>query len=49
MSDSVADGSRALRLRAQIYKNAQMQRNLSTVQEELNVAETNMLSVKGVL
>ncbi|HHX56977.1 MAG TPA: hypothetical protein GX710_03055 [Clostridiales bacterium] len=49
MSESVADGSRALRLRAQIYKNEQMQRNLSTVQEELNVAETNMMSVKGVL
>ena len=49
MSESVADGSRALRIRAQLYKNTQIQRNLSSVQEELNIAETNMMSVKGVL
>lgn len=49
MSEAVADGSRALRIRAQLYKNEQMQRNLNSVSEELNVAETNMMSVKGVL
>ena len=49
MSESVADGSRALRIRAQLYKNTQMQRNLSSVQEELNIAETNMMSVKEFL
>lgn len=49
MSESVTDGARAMRIRQQLYKNIQMQRNNSIVQEEFAVAETNMYTIGQML
>lgn len=49
MSDNVSDGTRALNVRTQMYKNEQIQRNVKKSGESLNVAESNMMSIEGVL
>lgn len=49
MSDNVSDGTRALNIRTQSYKNEQYQENASKAYESLSVVEKNMMSIEDVL
>lgn len=49
MSDNVSDGSRALNVRTQLYKNEQLQNNIEKTSESLSVAETNMMTIEDIL
>ncbi len=49
MSENVSDGSKALKLRARLYKNEQMLRNSKSANESLEITETNLKSIKEVL
>ncbi len=49
MSENVSDGTRALNVRTQMYKNEQLQSNVKKSGESLSVAETNMMSLEGIL
>jgi len=48
MSEDVSGGARALRIRASLYKNEQIQKNLLSAGEELRVAENFMMAVQGI-
>jgi len=48
MSEDVSSGAKALRIRAGLYKNEQMQKNLMAAQEELKVAENKMMAVQSM-
>lgn len=49
MSENVSGGARALSIRTQLYKNEQVQQNVKTVSEQLNIAETNLTSISDML
>lgn len=49
MSENVSDGTRALNIRTQMYKNEQYQENASKSRESLSVAETNLMSIEDIL
>lgn len=49
MSENVTGGARALAIRTQIYKNEQIQKNVKTANEQLNIAETNLSSISEML
>lgn len=49
MSQNVSDGTRALNVRTQMYKNDQLQENVKKSGESLSVAETNMMSLEDIL
>lgn len=48
MSDNVSDGTRALTIRTQSYKNEQIQENVKKAGESLYVAESNLMSIKDI-
>ena len=49
MSDNVSDGTRALSIRTQFYKNEQIQENVKKAGETLSVAESNLMSIKDII
>ncbi|MGN0613886.1 MAG: hypothetical protein ACI4JB_08305 [Porcipelethomonas sp.] len=49
MSENVSDGTRALNIRTQVYKNEQIQENVKKAGESLTVAESNLTSIKDIL
>lgn len=49
MSDNVSDGTRALTIRTQSYKNEQIQENVKKAGETLTVAESNLTSIKDIV
>ena len=49
MSDNVSDGTRALSIRTQFYKNEQIQENVRKAGETLSVAESNLTSIKDIV
>lgn len=49
MSQNVSDGTRALNIRTQMYKNEQVQDNVKKSGESLSVAETHMMSIEDIL
>lgn len=49
MSENVTKGTRALGIRAKLYRNEQLQDNAKTINEQFRVAEDNLTSVKDVL
>lgn len=49
MSENVSDGTRALNLRTQQYKNKQYQENVKKAGESLTMAETNLTSIEDIL
>ncbi len=49
MSQNVSSGTRALSIRTHLYKNEQIQANVKKAGETLAVAESNMMSIEGVL
>ncbi len=49
MSDNVSNGTRALNVRTQLYKNEQLQSNVQKTSESLSVAETNMMTIEDIL
>ncbi len=49
MSDNVSDGTRALTIRTQVYKNEQIQDNVKKAGESLYVAESNLMSIKDII
>jgi len=49
MSDNVSDGTRALTIRTQFYKNEQIQENVKKAGESLSVAESNLMSIKDII
>lgn len=49
MSENVSDGTRALNVRTQMYKNEQVQENAHKASESLSVAESNMMSIEDIL
>jgi flagellin-like hook-associated protein FlgL len=49
ISENVTDGSRALRVREKLYRNEQVQRNITAINEELTVAEGNLGTVKDII
>lgn len=49
MSENVSDGTRALNVRTQVYKNEQYQENVKKAGESLDVAETNITSIEDIL
>lgn len=49
MSDNVSDGTRALSVRTQSYKNEQIQENVKKAGETLTVAESNLMSIKDIV
>lgn len=49
MSDNVSDGTRALSIRTQFYKNEQIQENVKKAGETLTVAESNLMSIKDII
>jgi flagellin-like hook-associated protein FlgL len=49
MSDNVSDGTRALSIRTQSYKNEQIQENVKKAGETLTVAESNLMSIKDII
>ncbi len=48
MSENVSDGTRALNIRTQSYKNEQIQENVKKASENLYVAESNLMSIKDI-
>lgn len=49
MSENVSDGSRALKIREQLYKNEQHLINIRDAEAELSSAESNLLSMNDIL
>lgn len=49
MSENVSDGTRALTIRTQSYKNEQIQENVKKAGENLYVAESNLMSIKDII
>ncbi|MBQ3566856.1 MAG: hypothetical protein IJA12_06730, partial [Oscillospiraceae bacterium] len=49
MSENVSDGTRALTIRTQFYKNEQIQDNVKKAGESLYVAESNLMSIKDIV
>ncbi len=49
MSENVSDGTRALTIRTQSYKNEQIQENVKKAGENLSVAESNLMSIKDII
>ncbi len=49
MSDDVSAGTRALGVRTQSYKNEQIRENVEKAGESLDVAESNLTSIKDIL
>lgn len=49
MSENVSDGTRALTIRTQFYKNEQIQENVKKAGESLYVAESNLMSIKDIV
>lgn len=49
MSENVSDGTRALNVRTQMYKNDQVQENAHKASESLSQAESNMMSIEDIL
>jgi len=49
MSENVSDGTRALNIRTQFYKNEQIQDNVKKAGETLTVAESNLTSIKDII
>lgn len=49
MSENVSDGTRALTVRTQSYKNEQIQENVKKAGESLYVAESNLTSIKDIV
>lgn len=49
MSENVSDGTRALTIRTQVYKNEQIQENVKKAGEGLYVAESNLMSIKDII
>jgi len=49
MSENVSDGTRALTIRTQNYKNEQIQENVKKAGETLSVAESNLMSIKDIV
>jgi flagellin-like hook-associated protein FlgL len=49
ISDDVSAAAKAMRIRSNLYKNAQMTENTLMVQEELDVAESNMKTAKDIM
>lgn len=49
MSENVSDGTRALNVRTQVYKNEQYQENVKKAGESLDDAETNITSIEDIL
>lgn len=49
MSENVSDGTRALNVRTQYYKNEQLQENVKKAGETLTVAESNLTSIKDII
>lgn len=49
MSENVSDGTRALTIRTQFYKNEQIQENVKKAGENLYVAESNLMSIKDII
>ena len=49
MSENVSDGTRALSIRTQSYKNEQIQENVKKAGETLSVAESNLTSIMEIV
>ncbi len=49
MSENVSDGTRALTIRTQAYKNEQIQENVKKAGESLTVAESNLMSILDIV
>lgn len=49
MSENVSDGTRALNIRTQSYKNEQLQENVKKAGESLTVGESNLMSIKDIV
>lgn len=48
ISENVSSGVTALKTRQKLYKNEQLQENIKVADEELEVAETNLMSIKEI-
>jgi flagellin-like hook-associated protein FlgL len=48
ISENVSSGVTALKTRQKLYKNQQLQENIKTADEELQVTETNLMSIKEI-
>lgn len=49
VSQNVAGGKKAMRVRTQLYQNEQFQRNISAANEELSIAESNLREIGDLL
>lgn len=49
VSQNISGGKKALTIRTQIYQNAQYQKNVETVSEELDVVESSLMAIQEVL
>lgn len=49
MSENVSDGTRALNIRTQVYKNEQVTENVKKAGETLTMAESNLMSIKDIV
>lgn len=49
MSENVSDGTRALTIRTQAYKNEQIQENVKKANESMTIAESNLTSILEIV